>query len=441
MRLWVLLFAASLVWAQDFAAKADEYLNAHRNIRGFMGSVLVARQGQVLLGKGYGFANAEHEVPNTARTKFRLGSITKQFTSMAVAQLAERGKLGFDDSICKFIDNCPDLWKPLTIHHLLTHTSGIWNFTNSPDYTKEWMIPSPPAKTMLKFRDKPLEFEPGSKFSYSNSGYILLALIVEKAAGSSYESFLRKNIFDPVGMNDSGHDTFEAILKYRAAGYTMQGGKLTQAPYHDMSIPIGAGDLYSTVEDLYKWDQALYTDKLVKPETQKKIFTPFKGDYAYGWMVARRGNRNTIAHGGGINGFSTVIQRFPDERATVIVLSNNITTPAGPIGDGLAAILFGESYTTPKPRTESKVDPKLYDSYIGKYQLTPNFALTITRDGDRLMAQATNQPQFEVFPESDTKFFLKVVDAQITFVKEENGKVNQLVLHQNGRDMPAKRAE
>jgi CubicO group peptidase (beta-lactamase class C family) len=315
-----------------------------------MGTVLMAKDGKALFAKGYGHANLEHEVPNAARTKFRLGSITKQFAALGIMQLQERGKLKVTDSICKYVENCPDHWNPVTIHHLLSHTSGIWNFTSSPDYIKQWMLDSPPAKTMERFRDRPLEFEPGSKMSYSNSGYILLAFILEKASGTAWEEYLRKNIFDPAGMNDSGHDTHSAILKHRATGYWFQGGEVRNSAYHDMSIPIGGGDLYSTVEDLLRWDQALYTEKLATRQSLDAMFTPVLNDYGYGWRIDRQFGRKRISHGGGINGFSTYISRFPEEKALVVVLANYQNAPTGPIARDLAAILFGKKYEIPKPK-------------------------------------------------------------------------------------------
>lgn len=439
MRLLVLLLAAALCQAQDINSKVGEYMQARVQLGKFMGSILIARDGKVLVTKGYGSANLELDVPNTPQTKFRLGSITKQFVSMAIMQLEERGKLKVTDPICQYLENCPDAWKPITIHHLLSHTSGIWNFTSSPDYSKQWMLPSRPAKTMEKFRDKPLDFEPGSKWSYSNSGYILLALILEKASGLSYETYMQRNIFDPAGMKDSGHDTYEAILKHRASGYAERNGKLENAPYHDMSIPIGGGDLYSTVEDMFRWDQALNSDKLAKPETIARMFIPVKNNYGYGWMIDQHLNRPRISHGGGINGFVTAISRYPQDKALVVVLSNHMAANPAAVAGDLAAILFDMPYEFPKPNVAISLDPKLYDAYAGKYQLAPNFILTVTREADQLFAQATGQPRFEIFPESETKFFLKVVEAKITFVKDSAGSVNEIILHQGGRDMPAKR--
>jgi CubicO group peptidase (beta-lactamase class C family) len=387
-------------------------------------------------------ANLEHDVPNTPRTKFRLGSITKQFAAMAIMQLEQKGKLKVDDAACKYLPSCPPAWEKITIHHLLTHTSGIPNVTAFPEYRKTWMLlPTTPVKTMSYVQEKPLDFPPGEKYRYSNSGYVVLAAIVEKASGTEWEPYLRTNIFSPVGMNDTGHDTHRAILKHRATGYARDGSRLVNSDYHDMSMPIGGGDLYSTVEDLLKWDQALYTEKLLTAPALARMFTPFKNNYAYGWATDTQFNRKRIAHGGGINGFSTFFARYPDDKVTVAVLANMETAASGEIARSLAAIVFGEKYDLPKRRTAIKLDPKIYDAYVGKYEVRPGFIVSVTRDGDRLMAQATNQSPGEIFPESETDFFLAGVDIQITFVKGSDGKVDQLILHQSGRSMPAKRVQ
>ena len=265
--------------------------------------------------------------------------------------------------------------------------------------------------------------------------------MLEKVTGHRYEQVLRDQIFTPLGMQDSGYDSPDRLLPLRASGYSRQGSDLTNAPYLDMVQPFAAGALYSTVEDLLKWDQALYTERLLPSAARTAMFTPFKSDYAYGWQAPppspQTFGRRQVAHGGGINGFSTMIIRLPEENITSIVLSNVQQAQTGRIARDLLAILFGQPYQAAVARTVANVDPKVYDSYVGKYPLSPAFILTVTREGDRLMTQATGQPKLEIFPESETKFFLKVVDAQITFVKDERGVVTHLILHQGGKDQKA----
>ncbi|MBX3277042.1 MAG: serine hydrolase [Acidobacteria bacterium] len=439
------LIAASflVLWAvpapaQDVSAKLDEYLSAAAAQRQFSGSALVAQNGKVLLGKGYGMASIELDAPNTAQTRFRLGSITKQFTAAAILLLQEQGKLSVGDSVCKFIADCPAAWQPVTVHHLLNHSGGVPNFTSFPEYQKTMMIASPLDATIARFKNLPLTFTPGEKFTYSNSGYILLGAIIEKVSGRSYADFLQANIFDPLKMSNTGYDRHDSIIKGRASGYSNQGGAWSNAAYLDMSIPHAAGALYSTVEDLYLWDQALYGDKLLSAKSRDAMFTPGHNQYGYGFGIQQMFGRRMIAHGGGINGFSTYIARYSDDKVTVIVLSNLQQANAGRFARDLAAAVFGEKYEVPGARTDVKVDTKILDGYVGKYELAPNFYLNVRRDGERLFTQATGQSEVEIFPESETKFYLKVVEAQITFVKDQGGKVTHLILHQGGNHQARK---
>jgi CubicO group peptidase (beta-lactamase class C family) len=335
--------------AQDIVGQWEKYLAAQEQVNHFMGSVLIAQRGKPLLRKAFGLANVEHDVPNKPHTKFRLGSLTKQFTAAAILILQDRGLLNVQDSIDKYIENAPMSWKDVTIHHLLNHKSGIPSFTNFTDYIETCMIPSRPDKTMLRFKDKPLEFAPGTKFAYSNSGYILLAMIIESVSGLRYEDFLRHSIFDSLGMNDSGHDTFTAILKNRASGYTLDNNELLHSPYCDMDLPIGGGDLYSTVDDMLKWDKALYKNQILSNESRIAMFTPNEVGYGYGWGISKMFGRVIHAHAGGINGFAAQIIRFPEEDILVVILSNQENSPVMQIGRDLVAILFAKKYDLPKP--------------------------------------------------------------------------------------------
>ncbi len=427
------------------AAKVDEYMQAQAKVNGFSGSILLARAGKPLVSRGYGFANVEWQIPNSSQTKFRIGSITKQFTSMAVMQLREQGKLKLEDSVCAYVTPCPDAWKPVSIHHLLTHTSGIPTYTGLPEWRKVNMVPKTVDEMIGFFRDLPLQWVPGEKFAYNNSGYFLLGAVIEKAAGKKYEQVLGEHIFGPLGMADSGYDWSATIIPRRASGYSGKPPAVQNAPALDMQQPYAAGSLYSTTEDLLKWDQALYADRLLPAAAKQTMWTPFKNDYAYGWTIAPAapatfGHRR-IAHGGGINGFSSMIVRLPDVNVTAIVLANNDTANAGAVARDLLAIYYGQPYTVPAPRTVAKVDPSIYDQYVGKYEIAPAFVMTVTRESNSLFTQATGQQKFEVFPESETKFFPKMVEATITFEKDAAGKVVALVLTQGGRDQRAKKIE
>jgi CubicO group peptidase (beta-lactamase class C family) len=236
--------------ADDLTSKFEEYMNACVKLNRFSGAVFVSKDGETLFANGYGFANAEHQVPNTTRTKFRLGSITKQFTAMAILILQEQGKLKVEEPVGKYLDDAPKAWEGVTIRHLLTHTGGVPSYTDDPDYSKKMRMPETVKSMIARFRDKPLDFKPGEKFHYSNSGYFLLGAVIEKVAGKSYETFLREAILDPLGMKDTGYDHAATILPGRASGYSRSGDGLVDAEYLDMSQPYAAGSLYSTVLDM-----------------------------------------------------------------------------------------------------------------------------------------------------------------------------------------------
>ncbi|HLL74393.1 MAG TPA: serine hydrolase [Pyrinomonadaceae bacterium] len=426
--------------AQDLSAKMDEYLNAAVKAEGFSGSVLVARRGQPVFARGYGMADYEGRVANTPRTKFRIGSLTKQFTAAAVLLLQERGRLSVEDPVCKHVEPCPAAWQPIKIHHLLSHTAGIPNFTSFPDYPQTMGQPSPPAQTITRFRDRPLEFQPGENHKYSNSGYVLLGLIIEKVSGQPYAAFMRENIFKPLKMENTGYDDPAAKIELRAKGYAGIDGAPKPAAHIDMTIPHAAGALYSTVEDLHLWEQSLSTEKILKRASLDAMFTEVRSGYAYGWNVGQQFNRKRHAHGGGINGFSAFIARYPEEGVAVVVLANNEAGPSSPgVARDLSAIVFGERYEVPVERKIVKVDPKIYDAYAGEYELGPGFVMTVTREGDGLFAQPTGQNKAELLPTSETTFFPRRVRAEVTFVKDAEGKVTHLVLNQGGRQQTAKK--
>lgn len=466
-RVWFMLSGIAVVFVGawyayssffSLDAKLDNYIKAYVEQGRFSGSVLIAKDGKILLCKGYGMANYEHDVPNTPQTIFRIASMTKQFTAMAVMQLQEKGLLSVNDTLSKYIPDYPNGDK-ITIHHLLTHTSGIPK--NSPNFKQE-RIKSHTLETRIAlFKDLPLDSQPGEKYNYTNSGYILLTYIIEKASGKKYETVLKENIFDQLGMNNTGYDKAKPIIKNLASGYSIDGKGLINADYTDPSFRAGAGALYSTVEDLYRWDQALYSEKLLPKQSFATVFTAHVKQnkdnqnsslsYGYGWDIDRKNNRNVIEHSGEMEGFTSDIKRYPDDKVCIIVLSNcdylhvlqpNVTK----ITKGLAAIIFGEKYELPQKRIA--VNPEIYDQYVGKYRFKEDFFLTVTKENNKLITQVTGQEKLEVYPESETEFFNNVmIDGKISFIKDERGAVTKLILHQisrqapDGKDMVAEKIE
>jgi CubicO group peptidase (beta-lactamase class C family) len=360
--LFVVLVALALqpaAFAQggDKAARIEEYLARANKIGQFNGAALVAENGKVIYKKGLGLANMEWNVPNEADTKFRLGSITKQFTSALILRLVEQGKLRLDGKLSEYLpDYRKDVGDKVTIHHLLTHTSGIPSYTGLPKFFEDVSRdPYTVGEFVKKYASGDLEFEPGTKFNYNNSGYFLLGAIIEKIHGKSYEQVIRENIFEPLGMKNSGYDHHDVLLSKRASGYQKTRAGYVNAPYLDMSIPYAAGSLYSTVEDLYLWDQALYADKIVSAKSKELMYKPFLDNYAYGWNISKvslaqsKETINSVAHSGGINGFSTLLVRYPDRKNLIVLLDN--TSQGGNlerINRDLTNILYDQPFEMPK---------------------------------------------------------------------------------------------
>jgi CubicO group peptidase (beta-lactamase class C family) len=360
---WIVLVAwlvacQGTIWHEipttdTLASRIDHIMRQH--YPQFSGTILVAQKDQGLMSQGYGLANREQAVPNTPQTRFAIGSITKSFTAMAIMILQERGLLQVDDPICKYVADCPDAWKPVALHHLLTHTSGIPSYTDL--YIRGTIAVDPckagkPETIMAYFKDLPLEFTPGSRWHYSNSGYFLLGAVIEQVSGDRYEAFVEKNILQPLGMTETGYDLANPIIPHRALGYSVDQlyDPFINAPCLDASLTDAVGGMVSTVGDLYKWDQALYTDRLVSQETLGTVFTSTvsfissiagEAAYGYGWEISQQAGHRVTWHNGLAWGLASYLARYPDDQLTIIVLSNVDTTDAAQVGRELAASVFG----------------------------------------------------------------------------------------------------
>jgi D-alanyl-D-alanine carboxypeptidase len=327
----------------DLAIKAEALIQPLVKADRFSGAVLVARNGKPVFRKGFGLANREWSIPNDPTTKFRIGSITKQFTAAAILQLAEAGKLSIDDLVSKYYADAPAAWSDITIRHLLTHTSGIPDYTNIPHFFEEDNKRDRTPEEILKLTsDKPLAFAPGSRFAYDNSGYVFLGYIIEKASGENYADYMQHHIFDPLGMKSTGYDFSETVLAKRAAGYKWDHEKIVNARFLSMTEPFSAGSLYSTVDDMLIWDRALRAGTLLKAASLQAMFTDYGHAYGFGWIINDFSGHQHIAHGGGINGFATQFDRFPKDKLTIVVFSNREEhPPEDQIASGLAAIYLG----------------------------------------------------------------------------------------------------
>jgi CubicO group peptidase (beta-lactamase class C family) len=501
-------------------------------------AALVAIKGQVVYKKAFGMANLELNVPMQPDMVFRIGSITKQFTAVAILQLMEQGKLSLQDEITKYIPDYPTQAHKITIENLLTHTSGIKSYTNVPDFYKYVKEDLKPDEAIDRFKNLPMEFAPGTKWNYNNSGFFLLGYIIEKVSGMTYQDYIEKNVLKPAGMTNSLYGSDKKLIRNRAYPYQADGDNTVNADYLSMLLPYSAGSLMSTVEDLYKWNRALLAGKLVKKESLDMAWTEYKlsdgkgTHYGYGWFLSKVQGSRTIEHGGGINGYLTNGIFLPQEDIFVAVFSNNTAKSPDAVSVKMAAVALGKPYPqienpvpadiidqytgvyedesgaqryitkegndlysqrsgnqklkmkqyskdkfffdnfftllsfqrdasgkltgiqaddrgeitnwsrTEKPipaHLEIKLPAEVLSNYVGEYQLAPGFTLTVSLDGDKIMTQATGQGKVEIYPETETRFFLKVVDAQLDFVKDDTGKCIKVILHQGGRDIEGKR--
>ncbi len=315
----------------------------------FSGSVLVAEAGDILLARGYNYANWELKVPNSSQTKFRISSITKPITATLIMMLSEQDLIELDDQLCTLLPNCPAQWRIITIRNLLNHTSGIPEYTTLLGAGEVSRDPHNVAGLIDMFRDEPLNFSPGESYEYSNSNYILLGAVIEQVAQDRYGAFLQQVLLDPLDMKNSGLDSQSEILADRASGYQIQGTWLVNAPYLDMTNAYATAGMYSTVEDLYRWDQALYTDQLLTQESVESMFTPnfgvdgSGGEYGLGWQISEYQGHRKVGHTGGINGFHTYIGRYIDDQVTIIVLSNIETDDILKIVSGMEELIFGRN--------------------------------------------------------------------------------------------------
>lgn len=329
---------------ENLKGEIEREINCVLKKQQFSGSLLIAKEDEIIFNESFGMANYELGVANSSKTKYRIGSITKLFTATAIMQLVEKKQLDLEATVSQYINDYPR-GKQINIFHLLSHTSGIANLTELPDFL-EWVKSySSVLETIDRFKHQPLDFSPGQGYKYSNSGYILLSYILELITGRDYEEYLKENIFLPLNMESSGIDKQEKIIQHRASGYNIHGSELINAPLIHMSNPYGAASLYSTTEDLYVFGQAFHTGKLLKQKSIEKMFQAGLGEHGLGWMIKQEKNQRVVHHGGGIHGFSANFLKYTDSMLTIIILSN-IFYPKQKIeeiSNSLVDVLFSKS--------------------------------------------------------------------------------------------------
>jgi CubicO group peptidase (beta-lactamase class C family) len=373
----------------------------------FSGTVLIAKNEKIIINKGYGYADLELDVKNQKDTKYRIGSLTKQFTAAAVMQLADQNKLKIEDKLINYIPDYPR-GDEITIKNLLNHTSGIFDYTRTQKFRNMMGQRIKLNKVIELFKGKDLNFEPGQKYQYCNSNYVLLGYIIEQVSGLSYEEYLHKNIFDPLDMHNSGYAYHHKIIKGRASGYVMNSAGNKSNIYHDdATFAHGAGALYSTTKDLYKWDRALYTNQILSDNSLKQMFTTYKGNYGFGFKIDKLFKNRRIYHHGGTMGYTASINRYVDEDITIIVLSNINGTPIEQLTKDLAAIMFEKEYYLPDLSYELKQDE--FQKYAGTYKLDSGREVTIMSQRDKYFVKLKQGPAFEIIPSGQNEFFLKII--------------------------------
>lgn len=426
----------------------DAFVQAHVATEQFMGAVLVARGDEVLLSKGYGMANLEQEAPNSPETVFRLGSLTKQFTAAAILQLQDQGLVNVEDRVSRYLPDFPH-GDEITLHQLLSHSSGVPDLPEFIDLGGNGAVLRQAAsfdELIGRAAGQPLQFEPGSQYEYSNIGYVMLGRIIEKVSGQSYANYMTEHIFQPLAMSATEYDEAARIIPRRAAGYTWDGSDYHNSEFIDMSNAGAAGWLVSTVLDMNKWDRALYEDTMLSAEARRAFFTPSATiapgqSYAYGWMIMETPEHTLALHSGGVNGFYTFVVRDQAEQLYVLVLSNNEHSNAQSVALGLAAIAYGEPYELPEQRSTVELDSAIYEKYAGIYQLPPDVMITVSNKDGRLFVKAGDNPEFQIYPESETNFFAKAAELQLSFQVDADGKVMGMNISENGQELQAQKIQ
>ncbi|MEJ8758348.1 serine hydrolase [Pontibacter sp. H259] len=421
---------------KNLSAKLNEYLDAHLGQGTFSGTVMVTEKGIPVYSKGFGMADYEKQLPNGPEVKYRIGSITKSFTAVLVMQLQEQGKLNVQDKVSKYLPSFPNADK-ITLHQLLSNTSGL------PDFVNHWQnVNTKPATTtdiLALVKDMPLEFEPGTKWKYSSTGFVVLGQVIEKVTGKPYEKVLAQQILKPLNMKASGLE-FSKPVAGLAKGYNHDGIDRKLAKPIDMSWCHAAGAMYSTVTDLAKFDAALKGNKLLSEDSKELLFTPVMKDYGYGFVIDKAGDKQRISHSGAINGFKANFIRFPEQDIAITILSNYESQQVnGPISSDITAIVLGDKYEVPTVHKMVNLSPEQLAPYVGEYQVGPKMVFKVTLTDNLLYVGAPGQDTFAIFPEAEDKFFIKVAPAQITFEKDAEGKITKMLMVHKGRAMPAAR--
>ena len=424
-------------------ARLEQVAQSYTAGNAYMGTVLVVDGDKVLLDKGYGMADLGWGNANAPDVKFHLGSLTKQFTAALVLLLQEDGKLKIDDPVSKYLPDTPKTWEKITLAELLGHTSGIPNFTDTKEFGVWRMSPHTVDEELAFFKDKPLDFEPGSKFAYSNSNFEVLGAVIEKVSGKKYVDMLQERILTPLGMKDSGLDTDELILPRRAQGYMQGKDGLVLARSESMTVPWAAGSMYSTTGDLLKWEHGLFGGKVLNADSLKAMTTPGKGNYGLGVFISDKDGVKVVDHGGGIEGFNTHLAYVPEKRIAIVVLGNVNGGAPGQMGGQLLDVVLGKPVTLASERKAVPIPKDELAKFVGVYDLEVGVTITFAVGADGLTGQVGGQQAFPLMyagvKDGHPRFYAANVGAEMEFVPDAGGAFASIVLHQGGQDVPGKR--
>jgi len=416
-------------------------------------SIAVVRGRDTLVMKGYGMADIENDVPATARTVYRIGSVTKQFTSVAIMQLVEQGKLSLDDDVTKYVPNAPTHGRRVLVRHLLNHTSGIPSYTDvGPEFGHVMRLDLSKDSLIATVKDDSLQFEPGSHFYYNNTGYFLLGMIIERVTGKPYGDYLRDALFTPNGLTSTVYCSVTPLIKHRAQGYEGRPTGLVNAPYISMDLPYAAGSLCSSVGDLAAWTRLLHSGKLVKQASFTAMTTPAKltsgrpMQYGFGLFMDTVGTHRRIQHGGGINGFISELAYYPDDSLTVVVLSNTAPAPSDEVAENLARVAFGMPLLPdrPAPPADLPISADEIARLSGNYKVTwPDGSKRNARiyaNGEQLMLQIETQPAIRMMKQSAPNTYAAMGQPGRIVVDVIEGKVVGFVFDRGARPLEAVRA-
>jgi len=447
----MLLTAARAGSAQDISARLDHYMAARAALGQFNGVALVARDGKILLDKGYGYASLEQAVPNGPQTKFVAASITKQFVAFAIQQLRDGGKLSLTDSICRFVDSCPPAWNAVTIDNLIHHSSGIPDYEAALDlgsvkYNQYMAAPNTADLIVAEAKPKPLDFPPGTKFSYSNTGYILLAKVIERVSGKSFADYMRTSVFGPLGMSASGIVPADRYVPGLARGYAVSedlsltdivaglpplNGPYAPAAVADMAGAHGDGGMSTTVGDLFKWDQALYSPALSGRIAE--LFAPKLG-YGFGWVIDSRYGLAMQSHTGAVPGYLSRIERFPEVKLTEIFMTNFNNARLSRIARDLQAIVLGKPYDVPRSHRMGARDSVRESTLAGRYALSDGTIVVATGGEHFLEIAIKDRFTAGLLPEGGDVFYAPFFEGTVKFERSADGHGKTLTMHYEGED-------